>query len=120
MKKYSTEPQINVGILSETKINFELYGDFEFEGKNCSGIFSAELENNKIICKNGKEKIAEADEIFFKTKDPERDSFLIKEVTIGVKFHWERKEKQRFLGSLKIIIEDDKLTAINVVPIEAY
>ncbi len=120
MKKYSTEPQINVGILSETKINFELYGDFEFDGNKYSGIFSVQLVNNKIICKSGKEKIAEADEIFFKTKDPQGDSFLIKDVTIGVKFHWERKEKQRFLGSLKIIIEDGKLTAINVVPIEAY
>ena len=57
---------------------------------------------------------------FLKLKDPEGDSFLIKEVVIGVKFHWERKEKQRFLGSLKIIIEDGKLTAINVIPIEAY
>jgi len=120
MEKHSSEPLINVGILSEGKINFELYGDFEFEGKKYSGIFSAQLVNGKIVCKTNKEEIAESAELFFKTMDPNEDSFLIKDVVIGVKFHWERKEKQRFLGSLKIIIEDGKLTAINVVPIEAY
>ncbi len=120
MEKYSSEPLINVGILTESKINFELYGDFDYEGKKYSGIFSAQLVNGKIVCKTNKEKIAETGEIFFKTMDPEGDSFLVKDVVIGVKFHWERKEKQRFLGSLKIIIEDGKLTAINVIPIEAY
>ena len=120
MKRYVSEPLINVGILSESKINFELYGDFEFEDKKYSGIFSAQLVNGKIVCKNNKVKIAESGELFFKTMDPDGDSFLIKDVVIGVKFHWERKEKQRFLGSLKIIIEDGKLTAINVVPIESY
>ncbi len=120
MDKYSAEPLINVGILSDSEIHFELYGDFQYEGKKYSGIFSAQIVKSKIVCKKGKEKIAETNELFFKTLDPEGDSFLIKEVIIGVKFHWERKEKQRFLGSLKIIIEDGKLTAINVVPIEAY
>ena len=120
MKKYSSEPLINVGILSENKIDFELYGDFEYNNKKYSGIFSAQLINGKIVCKSNKEKIAETNELYFKTMDPEGDSFLIKDVVIGVKFHWERKEKQRFLGSLKIIIEDGKLTAINVVPIESY
>ncbi len=120
MDRYATEPLINVGILSETKINFELYGDFEYERKKHSGVFSAQLVNGKIVCKSNKEKIAEAGELFFKTTDPDGDSFLIKDVVIGVKFHWERKEKQRFLGSLKIIIENGKLTAINVIPIEAY
>ena len=120
MKKYASEPTINVGILTANEINFELYGDFEFDGKKHSGIYSAHLAKGKIICKKGKEKIAEVNELFFKTMDPYGDSFLIKDVIIGVKFHWERKEKQRFLGSIKLIIEDGKLTAINVVPIESY
>ena len=106
MKKYASEPTINVGILTANEINFELYGDFEFDGKRHSGIYSAHLVKGKIVCKKDKEKIAEVNELFFKTMDPYGDSFLIKDVIIGVKFHWERKEKQRFLGSIKIIIED--------------
>ncbi|MEO8398231.1 MAG: SpoIID/LytB domain-containing protein [Ignavibacteriaceae bacterium] len=120
MEKYSSEPQIKVGIISDSEINFDLYGDFEFNGKKFSGIFSAQIINNRIICKKGKDIIAEADEVFFNTKDPTGDSFLIHDVTIGVKFHWERKEEQRFLGSLKLIKEKGKITAINVIPIEAY
>jgi len=46
--------------------------------------------------------------------------FDLLNVTIGKDFHWERKENQRFTGSLKIIIEKNKLTAINILPIEDY
>ena len=41
-------------------------------------------------------------------------------MTIGVNFHWERKENQSFRGSLRIIVEGDKLTAVNILPIEEY
>ena len=44
----------------------------------------------------------------------------IRDRTIGINFHWERKEVQRFKGELKIIVEDDRLTAINIIPIEDY
>jgi SpoIID/LytB domain protein len=37
-----------------------------------------------------------------------------------VNFHWERKEDQKFAGALKIIVEKDKLTAINVIGVEDY
>jgi SpoIID/LytB domain protein len=41
-------------------------------------------------------------------------------VLIGINFHWEKKENQRFLGSLKIIVENGKLTVINLVQAEQY
>jgi len=47
-------------------------------------------------------------------------SFELNDVTIGIKFHWERKEDQQFKGSLKIIGENEKLTAINILPLEDY
>ena len=46
--------------------------------------------------------------------------FELKDVTIGINFHWERKEVQRFQGALKIIVEGETLTAINVISIEDY
>lgn len=54
---------------------------------------------------------------------PQQDTssfFELQDVTIGINFHWERKEVQRFKGELKIIVEDDRLTAINIIPIEDY
>ena len=118
----TTEPNINVGILTEKQINFELHGDFKTYGlkQTFSGRFSAELVNDRIICKKGNEKIEISDEIIFEPQDPSIESFLLKDVTIGVKFHWERKEKQRFSGSLKLIKNNGKITAINILPIEKY
>jgi SpoIID/LytB domain protein len=63
--------------------------------------------------------ILSADEIQVKN-NPAHASFILKEVPIGIDFHWERKEDQEFKGELKIIREGDKLTAINLIPIEDY
>ena len=42
------------------------------------------------------------------------------DVVIGIHFHWERKETQRFNGSLKFIVIDDEVQAIDIVPTEDY
>jgi stage II sporulation protein D len=116
------EPKISVGILTERKINFDLYGEFNVEGvnQNLSGRFSAELIKDKIICKKGDDIFEYQNEIIFEPVDPSIESFLIKDVVIGLKFHWERKEKQRFAGTLKIIKDNGKLIAINIISIENY
>ena len=122
MLGYDSEPLISVGILSDTKIKFELYGDFSSYGfKNFfSGRFEAELVNDRIVCKGDTSKIEITDEIIFEPQEPNNESFIIKDVVIGVKFHWERKEKQRFTHSLKLIKDNGKITVINIIPIEKY
>ncbi len=47
-------------------------------------------------------------------------SFELNDVTIGIQFHWERKEDQQFKGSLEFRIENEKLTAVNILPLEDY
>jgi SpoIID/LytB domain protein len=47
-------------------------------------------------------------------------SFILKNVTIGKEFHWQRQEDQKFAGSLKIIVEKGQLTAINIIGVEDY
>ena len=122
MLGYDSEPLISVGVLNDTKIKFELYGDFSSYGFKhfFSGRFEAELVDDRIICKSDKDKIEITDEIIFEPQDPDSESFLIRDVVIGVKFHWERKEKQRFTHSLKLIKDNGKITVINIVPIEKY
>jgi len=116
------EPKITVGILSEKKIYFDLYGEFNVEGLNqiLSGRFSVELIKDKIICKRGDEIFEFLNEVIFEPVDPSIESFLIKDVIIGLKFHWERREKQRFAGTLKIIKDNGKLTVLNIISIENY
>ena len=122
MLRYDSQPLISVGVLSAKKIRFELYGDFGSYGFKhfFSGEFEAEIINDRIVCKGTKDKLEITDEIIFEPQDPEIESFLIRDVVIGVKFHWERKEKQRFTHSLKLIKENGKITAINIIPIEHY
>ncbi|OQA66390.1 MAG: amidase [Ignavibacteriales bacterium UTCHB2] len=122
MLGYEREPHISVGILTEKKIRFELHGDFSSYGFKhfFSGRFEAEIINNNIICKGDKDKLEITDEIIFEPQEPDNESFLIRDVTIGVKFHWERKEKQRFTHSLKLIKDGDKIAVINIIPIEKY
>ncbi len=116
------EPEIYVGVVSDRKINFELYGDFRVFGfkETFSGIFTAEIENNVIVCKSASKKLEVTNEIVFEPTEPVSESFLIRDVIIGKNFHWERREKQRFIYSLKIIKDEENVVAINCIPLEAY
>lgn len=122
MLGYASEPYISVGILINKKIRFELYGEYSSYGFKhfFSGRYEAEIVNDRIVCKGDKDKIEITDEIIFEPQEPDNESFLIRDVVIGVKFHWERKEKQRFTHSLKLIKDNGKITAVNIVPIEKY
>lgn len=117
-----TEPIISIGILSNKIISFDLYGDFNVAGlnKKMSGRYQANLVEGSIkIAQDGKE-IYSAKEIVFTPNDVEIESFLLRDVLIGKNFHWEKKENQRFRGSLKLIQEEDHITAINIVTLEEY
>ena len=116
------EPKVSVAILNETQIKFELSGNFICKElrKEFTGLITAEYENNDIkLAHNENEYIFNGD-INFEPVDFNSQSFLIKDVVIGIKFHWEQKEDQKFKGSLKIIKEKNKLTAVNVLPVEDY
>ncbi|MEI7811220.1 MAG: SpoIID/LytB domain-containing protein [Ignavibacteria bacterium] len=116
------EPTVSVGILTAENINFELYGDFASSGFNelFSGKCTAYLEDNIIVVECGGQTRKIINEIKFTPVDFRLESFLIKAVTIGVKFHWEQKENQRFVGSLKLIKEGDNITIVNTLPVEFY
>ena len=111
-----TEPQIAVGILSEKEIRFSFPEEFiSSDGMAISGIQQAVYQKGKI---HWQEKVY--DKLSFTPQQNTASFFELQDVTIGINFHWERKEVQRFKGKLKIIVEDDKLTAINIISIEDY
>jgi SpoIID/LytB domain protein len=47
-------------------------------------------------------------------------AFALDDMTIGIGFHWERKERQVFRGAIRIIKRPSGLTVINDVPLEEY
>jgi len=110
-----TEPTIQVGILTNHTIEFVLNGDFKSSNSRLySGKQTAAYINGKVFFDDENAK-----EIIFEPSDGNA-SFDLMEVVIGIGFHWERKENQRFKGALKFIIEDQKLTAINLISVEDY
>ncbi|WP_352423639.1 SpoIID/LytB domain-containing protein [Proteiniphilum sp.] len=112
-----SEPLIQVGILlRQQKIDFSLPAGYKLNGEEMQpGNYSVEMADGKILF-NGQI----SDELIFEAGDPHHNAFGLKNVIIGVQFHWERKEDQHFLGSLKFIMENGNLSAINIVSLEDY
>ena len=109
-------PLISVGILSGKEI------EFSFPVKFNSSVGTEISGTQKVIYQNGKIhwQGKEYNELSFTSQQNAHAFFELKDVTIGINFHWERKEVQKFKGELKIIIEGEQLTAINVISIEEY
>ncbi|MBR3766130.1 MAG: SpoIID/LytB domain-containing protein [Muribaculaceae bacterium] len=108
------EPKIKVGIMSAAEVKFILDGDFHVSDNTVSGSQVATTDGKSIIWNN-----KEYTELFFEPANDEV-SFWLEDVTIGVNFHWERKENQRFKGALKLIVENGKITPINILGVEDY
>ncbi len=116
-------PNIEVGILSSNEIRFQLNHSYRLKGRNemISGEGTAFFSNNKeIVIRFNDSEITSTEPLCFEPVDFDSASFDIFDVIIGIHFHWERKENQRFKGELKLMIEENQLTAINILPIEDY
>ena len=109
------EPKVHVGILFEPQIEFVLLNTYLIDGTEISGKQVVTYDEGKILW-NGRRY----EELLFEPRHEQTDAFELLDVTIGINFHWERKEDQRFLGALKIIVENGKLTGINVIRVEDY
>ncbi len=113
-------PVIDVGIQFKETISFELSGNFYLPtNKLLSGKCKASILNDKILLENNSKQII-LDSGVVLTPENELNSFTLFDVTIGINFHWQRDENQSFIGKLKFIIEDNKITAINIINIEDY
>jgi SpoIID/LytB domain protein len=114
-------PQIKVGIMAGKEISFTLHGNYHLEfsrGKitgKCKAIIGGagvELKtNNGWLSPNGLKLIP---------FNPEKAKFTLHDVTIGINFHWERKEDQSFKGGLQIMNDGEKIHVINELSVEDY
>ena len=115
------EPSVRVGIMNEKVISFELHGEFTATGsqEKFSGKYTARHDSNLIEISDDGNTFRKKDEIEFFPIDSMNSFFLLKNVTIGIGFHWEQKEDQQFRGSLKFIAAHNTMVAINTLPVEA-
>ena len=113
---------IDVGILFAPLIRFRLDGSFldANKGKIYTGEYVAEQRDGHIWLEGGRRKEIIEDGFTLAPQRPPKACFELTGVTIGIHFHWEREENQKFKGALKIIDEGSHLTAVNVLPVEEY
>ncbi len=107
-----TQPKIQVGILSAPTIRFEIISDGA--GPQSVSCRDGKIDYNGVLY----------DELCFDAVTMStlfaEPSFRLYDVVIGVDFHWQRKVNQIFAGSLRFIVEGDKVTAINSIGVEDY
>ena len=108
------QPNVNVGIVSGQKIHFSLNKPYLAKGEMVTGEQEVAFSEGGILW-NGNQYSS----LTFHPQSADA-SFSLSDVTIGVNFHWERKETQTFLGTLHFVVESDKIYAINELPVERY
>lgn len=108
------EPDVQVGIVSASSISFTLNGQYKAKGELITGAQEVAFSEGGILWSGNLYR-----ELTFAPSD-RRASFSLNNVTIGINFHWERQETQTFLGTLRIVVDGEKICAINCLPVESY
>ena len=106
---------VSVGIMKDTFIRFCINGTYQAKGTEVTGEQIAEYTEGGIRWKDNVYQ-----ELTFRAMAGEGGSFTLHNVTIGRSFHWERQESQTFSGTLKLVVDEDKIVAINILPVEDY
>lgn len=114
MTKNIKEPDVSVGITCAEKIHFSLNKAYTAKDETVKGEQTVEFSEGGILWRGNRYR-----ELRFVPKHAD-SSFSLYDVTIGVNFHWERKEKQTFKGELVLVVEADRICAINRLPVEDY
>ena len=108
------EPVVSVGILSAQRIVFTINTPYTAKGETLRGEQVVEFSEGGILWRGQQYR-----ELVFSPSSPDA-SFSLHDVTIGTGFHWERQEVQTFNGTSRLVVESDRITAINELPVEQY
>ena len=102
---------VSVGIMKNAVIRFCLNSTYRAKGTEVTGEQVAEYTDGGIRWQ---------DNVYQELTFRGERSFTLHGVTIGQRFHWERQESQTFSGILKLVVDEDKIVAINILPVEDY
>ena len=108
------EPTVSVGLATAQKISFELNQAYVAKGEVITGPQTVAFSEGGILWRG-----TQYHELTFTPQD-EHATFSLYDVTIGVDFHWERQQTMVYEGALRIVVEADKIVAINELPVERY
>jgi len=108
------EPTVSVGIVSAQTIVFTLNATYSAKGADIQGEQTVELSEGTLLWHGQQYR-----ELLFTPQQLDA-SFSLNDVTIGVGFHWQRQQTQTFNGALRLVVDSDKIVAINELPVEQY
>ena len=108
------EPEVSVGIMTTEGLTFRLNGEYRAKGAVVTGEQTVSIEDGAL---KWNDNIYH--DLTFRPQAAEA-TFSLQGVTIGRQFHWERQETQTFQGKLQLVVDEGKIVAINVLPVEQY
>ncbi len=120
IQSFFSSPTVTVGIVRATTINIDLIGKYLIKGSTDTNV---EVSGNQVFefykgfIQYKGESYSSLELVPQKIED---NYFIVHDVTIGVGFHWQRNEKQQFNGTIRLIIDNDKIVLINQVLVEDY
>ncbi len=114
LRRMAQQPEVKVGIVSAEELRFTLVGNYTAKGSDITGQQVVTCSEGTILWGGTQYR-----ELTFRPKSPDA-AFSIEDVTIGISFHWERQQTQTFLGTLRLVVEEGKICAINELPVERY
>jgi len=120
MKKPGKIPDIHVGIVRSDRLEISFEGVYLADGIEMVGKAEAVLAANRISILKEDAFVASGSELILAPADPDNARFGINDVLIGIGFHWEQRQMQFFAGSLKLLMVEDQIQAINLVSLEEY
>ncbi len=115
----SAQKSISVGLMSVEKVRVRFDGSFiadvADENAYVRGAQEFGVRDGKIVwCDEC------FDELVFEPRNTLTDTFEVEDVTIGVNFHWQKKENQRFRGALRLMVDAGKIVVVNIIGVEDY
>ena len=121
--KLDAAPEVRVGIMSAERISFSFEDDYicRQTGETFpAGDYTVAAVSGAVEFCGGRYA-----ELAFEPREVQdcmspAGAFSLDDVTIGVGFHWQRAERQRFNGRLRFIVDGGRVVAVNILPVEAY
>jgi stage II sporulation protein D len=118
----SNEPLIRVGIIDRSPVVGGVFlSPFAINGNaTAQGTFEVRPEGGVLVLRDGGGHIVASGHHIGCIAD-RRGRFLLKDVIIGLGFHWERKQDQTFEGGLRFLLrENGTVAVVNDVLLEDY
>lgn len=123
---FDKEPLIKVGLISGAQsVRLTLSGMFDTDtgAQLLNGDYIAAIDDQAVrlhYISDSEEYESGSPSITLSPVSFDSCRITVHDVTIGIDFHWERRESQQFQGAITVMRDKEGLTVINKLPLESY